>query len=48
MKCYDIVVPTTPQVDKQTRLLKQENWSDLILLRELKLNTTRRYDGMSI
>lgn len=31
-ECYDIVVPTTPQVDKQSWLLAMENWSDLILL----------------
>ena len=31
-ECYDIIVPTTPQVDKQTTLLAKENWSDLILL----------------
>lgn len=31
-ECYDIVVPTTPQVDRQEWLLAMENWSDLILL----------------
>ena len=31
-ECYDIVVPTTPWVDKQTWLLSMENWNDLILL----------------
>lgn len=31
-ECYDIVVPTTPQVDKLSWLLAMENWSDLILL----------------
>lgn len=31
-ECYDIVVPTTPQVDRQTWLLAMENWTDLILL----------------
>ena len=31
-ECYDIIVPTTPQVDKLSWLLAMENWSDLILL----------------
>ena len=31
-ECYDIVVPTTPQVDRQQWLLSMENWTDLILL----------------
>lgn len=30
--CYDIVVPTTPQVDKQESLLRKEEANDLILL----------------
>lgn len=30
--CYDIVVPTTPQVDKQESLLRKEEVNDLILL----------------
>lgn len=30
--CYDIVVPTTPQVDKQDVLLRKEEANDLILL----------------
>ena len=31
-ECYDIVVPTTPQVNHQTWLLEMEDSSDLILL----------------
>ena len=30
--CYDIVVPTTPQVDKKEYLLRKEEANDLILL----------------
>lgn len=32
INCYDIVIPTTPQVDKQVSLLAKENVTDLILL----------------
>lgn len=31
-ECYDIVVPTTPQVWRELWLLDMENWNDLILL----------------
>jgi hypothetical protein len=32
VNCYDIVVPTTPQADRQENLLRKEEANNLILL----------------